>query len=104
MGVAADRNAEGPCEPKVSQLELSLLVDQQILRLQISVQDQVLRASTEGMSGICHGMGMGTGSCVISVQCTSDSAKARWTMGSVTGCDLVAVHDPLKQLIQERLD
>uniref|UniRef100_A0A147BDZ8 Putative secreted protein n=1 Tax=Ixodes ricinus TaxID=34613 RepID=A0A147BDZ8_IXORI len=38
VGVHPDRDAEGPGQPKVGQLNVALLVDEKVLRLQISVE------------------------------------------------------------------
>jgi len=45
-GVALYGNAEGPSQTKVSQLQFAILVDQQVLRLQIAMQDVVARILT----------------------------------------------------------
>mmetsp|Transcript_102923 Transcript_102923/g.320739 ORF Transcript_102923/g.320739 Transcript_102923/m.320739 type:complete len:253 (-) Transcript_102923:374-1132(-) len=44
VGVTPHRNAEGTCQAKVGQLESSLPVDQEVLRLQIAVEHAVLVA------------------------------------------------------------
>lgn len=41
MGVGLDREAEGACEAKVSKLDVTVLVDEEVLRLQIAVHDSV---------------------------------------------------------------
>lgn len=41
MGVCAEGNAESAGETKVSELEVALLVDEEVLRLEVTVEDAV---------------------------------------------------------------
>jgi hypothetical protein len=41
MGIRSHGDAERPCEPKVSQFEIVLFVDEKVLRFEVSVQDSV---------------------------------------------------------------
>lgn len=47
MRVGAQRDTKCTRKPKVSQLQVALLVDQQVLRLQVSVQDAVRMAEVD---------------------------------------------------------
>lgn len=40
-------HTERPCQPEITNLEFSPLVDQQVLRLEISVQDTVVMAERD---------------------------------------------------------
>ena len=44
MGVRSNWNSKSPCQTKVSKLELSLSVDEQIGWFQVTVQDPVMVA------------------------------------------------------------
>lgn len=41
VGVSAERNTKGASQTKIGQLQVALLVDEQVLRLQVTVQDAV---------------------------------------------------------------
>jgi hypothetical protein len=41
VGVSAERNTEGAGQTKIGQLQVALLVDEQVLRLEITVKDAV---------------------------------------------------------------
>lgn len=41
VGICAHWNTEGPREPEIRQLQVVILVDQQVLRFQVSVKDPV---------------------------------------------------------------
>ena len=41
MGICPEGNAERACEAKVGELEVALLVDQQVLRLEVAVENSV---------------------------------------------------------------
>lgn len=41
MGVGAERNTEGASQTEIGQLQVALLVDEQVLWLQVTVQDAV---------------------------------------------------------------
>lgn len=47
MRVGAQRDTKCTRKPKVGQLQVALLVDQQVLRLQVSVQDAVRMAEVD---------------------------------------------------------
>lgn len=46
MGIGAQGNPEGPSQSKVSQFDGPKLIDEQVLRLQVSVNDPVGVAET----------------------------------------------------------
>jgi hypothetical protein len=41
VGVSAERNTESASQTEIGQLQVALLVDEQVLRLQVTVQDTV---------------------------------------------------------------
>lgn len=49
MCVCTDRHAEGSCQPKVSKLDLTLGIDEEILWLQVSMKDSVRVAESQAL-------------------------------------------------------
>lgn len=51
---SVDGNAESACKTKVSELELTLVVDQQVLRLEIAMEDSVIMAEGDTAEQLVH--------------------------------------------------
>ena len=52
MSKGSDGNGEGSCETKVSQFDLSVFINEEILRLQISVNDSLTMAVMKAMKNL----------------------------------------------------
>lgn len=54
VSVGAQRHTKGSGKTEISQLEVALLVDEQVLRLQITVEDSVRVAVTDALAKLGH--------------------------------------------------
>lgn len=54
VGEGVDRDAKRPRQSKVTQFQLSLLVDQQVLRFEIAMQDSILMAEGDAFEQLVH--------------------------------------------------
>ena len=54
MGVGAERDAKGAGEAEIGELQVSLTVDKQVLRLQVAVQDAVAVTVPDALAQVAH--------------------------------------------------
>lgn len=54
MGICAERNAESARKAKISQLQVAVLVDQQILWLQIAMKNAMRVAVSNALAKLMH--------------------------------------------------
>ena len=54
IGERIDRDAEGPGEAKVGEFELAFVVDQEILRFEVTVEDPIVMAKGDALEELVH--------------------------------------------------